>query len=64
MAKQVCGNDEHDRDWPPAAIARVSWPAGRFVPSLACDACLLRLVRWYVRGDEGEQHAMLIEPLT
>jgi hypothetical protein len=62
MAEPKCANGDHA---PRAAAVRTSWPDGRFKPGYDCRSCLRNLITWYVTGGEdGQQHALLIEPLT
>jgi len=52
-----CGNEDHDERTP--AIARLSWPDGRFRPATACREDLDDLFAMAVE----EQLALLIEPI-
>lgn len=52
-----CGNEDHTR--PVKAVARMSWPDGRFQPTTACATDL----RWHTRYSLGEGHPVLIEPV-
>lgn len=53
-----CGNEYHTRQV--KAVARLSWPDGRFNPTTACATCL----RWHTRDCIDEGHAVLVEPLA
>ncbi len=55
-----CDNEEHP---PREAVARLSWPDGRFIPVTACRSC----VAWSVRNalfDGSERRPILVSPLT
>lgn len=57
----ACGNEDHR--YRVRAVARTSWPDGRFKPGTACKGCLDRVIRSYVTGDEDEaRHPLLIVP--
>jgi hypothetical protein len=53
-----CVNEDHNRPTP--AVARLSWPDGRFIPTTVCVGDLTRIVRDSL--DEG--HTVLAEPVT
>jgi hypothetical protein len=56
-----CDNEYHTRKT--KAVARLSWPDGRFITVNACNTCL----RWSLHNalfDEGERRPILISPLT
>ena len=58
--KIYCDNEDHTRRVP--AVARLSWPDGRFVPALACATCM----RWSIHNalhDPAERRPILITPL-
>lgn len=54
----ICGNEDHPR--PTRAVARLSWPDGRFKPTTGCVGCM----NWSVRMSLDEGHPILVEPLT
>ncbi|GHE31405.1 hypothetical protein GCM10017673_37670 [Streptosporangium violaceochromogenes] len=58
MADQTpaCGNPDHTRRAP--AVARLSWPDGRFQSVTACVGDLER----QVRGSLADGHSVLVEP--
>ena len=61
MTKILCGNaDGHQ---PRPAVARVSWPGGRFSPSTACASCLQILLRGVRDGEPDEDYPILVSPL-
>ena len=53
-----CDNEDHARPTP--AIARLSWPDGRYNPTTVCVGDLT----WSVRNSLDEGHVVLIEPTT
>jgi hypothetical protein len=57
-ARIPCRNEDHYRETP--AVARLSWPDGRFSDTAACVGDLNRIVRDSL--DEG--HVVLVEPVT
>ena len=52
-----CGNEDHDEHTP--AVARLSWPDGRFRPALACQEDLEDLLAQQAE----ERLTLLIEPI-
>lgn len=61
-APVMCGNPDHEEygKGPVKAIARVTWPSGRFRPTTACKADLRRQVNEAIR--EGRSiHINMIE---
>jgi hypothetical protein len=61
--RPVCDNADHDRARKPPAVARMSWPDGRFSPCLACATCLRWHVRYSIDGTHGTRHPVLVSPL-
>jgi hypothetical protein len=59
--RPACDNEDHRGL--PTAVARLSWPDGRFRPVLACLSCLRWQVRYSVDGTHGTTHAVLVSPL-
>jgi hypothetical protein len=59
--RPVCDNADHHGL--PTAVARLSWPDGRFRPVLACRDCLRWQVRYSIDGTHGTRHAVLVSPL-
>ncbi|MEV7011670.1 hypothetical protein [Streptosporangium sp. NPDC051022] len=53
----VCANPDHPR--PIKAVARMSWPDGRYKRTTACATDL----RWQVRSSIEEGHPVLVEPI-
>jgi hypothetical protein len=53
-----CGNEDHPRA--KQAVARLSWPDGRFRPTTGCRSC----VAWCVREAIAEGVPVLVEPIT
>jgi hypothetical protein len=54
-----CGNEDHPKR---PAVAKLSWPDGRFISVPACATCM----RWSVSNalhDVGERRPILITPL-
>jgi hypothetical protein len=52
----LCDNEGHldEMEHLPAAIARLTWPSGRFKPGTACQECLETTLDLYVLSDEME----------
>ncbi|WP_405149503.1 hypothetical protein OG589_14755 [Sphaerisporangium sp. NBC_01403] len=55
--KVMCGNEDHARPVP--AVARMSWPDGRFRPTTACAIDL----RVHTRSSIEDGHPVLVEPV-
>jgi hypothetical protein len=53
----VCANEDHGR--PTTAVARLSWPDGRYSPTTACVSHL----QWAVRDSLDVSHVVLVEPV-
>ena len=60
-----CGNPDHeDGDGARVpAVARVSWPDGRFRPTTACKECLIGTTEDLLSGEPDYWRPMLIEPI-
>lgn len=56
----LCSNQDHSR--PVSAVARITWPDGRFKRVHACVGCLNWLVKRQ-RTDADSRRPMLIEPI-
>ncbi|MFI6496855.1 hypothetical protein [Nonomuraea typhae] len=57
-AKIACANEDHPRPTP--AVARLSWPDGRYNDSAVCVGDLT----WSVRNSLDEGHTVLVEPVA
>lgn len=53
----LCANEDHDEETP--AVARLSWPDGRYKPTTACLDDLL----WHVEDSYSEGHPARVEPI-
>lgn len=56
----LCNYRQHEER---EAIARLVWPDGRFIPAVACAACLAGAVHSSIDGSHGERHPVLVSPL-
>ena len=54
----MCRNEDHTRPTP--AVARLSWPDGRYRPTTACVGDM----EWQIRMSLDEGHPVLIEPIS
>ena len=64
--KAICGNeDAHPHKPRRQAIAKLTWPDGRFQPAYACGSCVRWAIRTYVLSDiyDGTRHPVTIEPV-
>ncbi len=61
MSRLICDNPDHRGL--PNAIARLTWPDGRFKPCLACRTCLRWQVLHSIDGTHGTIHSVLVEPV-
>jgi len=63
----LCANEGHldEMDELPPAVAKLTWPDGRFKPTTACDECVTTMVIVYVLDDtnDGLRHPLLIQPV-
>ncbi len=54
----LCANEDHGR--PTTAVARLSWPDGRYIPAAACVGDLNRIIR----DSLHDGHTVLVEPVN
>ena len=61
----LCGNESHLDDSPymPPAVARVTFPDGRFKPTTACKSCIKDILADYGPGGDYEHLAIHIVPV-
>ena len=58
MTPVPCGNPDHSRAVP--AVARLTFPDGRFKPTASCAGCR----DWTIREAMAEARPILVEPIS